>query len=127
MSSRRIQLMIAAAFLFFTGQFWWERRAQAQSDSHGWEFATVEGLQEYWQGNVKISTANICYHTPSGCRWDTVRASVSRWGESYDGIAAATAQLGSRGWEAVGPTSPNEKYRPAILMKRPRFASSDAE
>ena len=117
------QLGISAAVVFGIVGLWWGREAYAQDaedDRPSWELATVEGIQEYWVGNTKHSTANICYHTDDGCRWDSVRITADRWSQTNDALAALTARLGARGWEPVGLTAPSEGYRQAILMKRQR-------
>lgn len=127
MSSKSARVAIPVALVIVAAGLWWQRGAQAQTPSENdvrWEFATVEALQELWQGNVKISTANICYHTTNGCRWDTIRVSVNRWGQMHDALAAATARLGERGWEAVSATSPNDTHLPTILLKRVRPAEA---
>jgi hypothetical protein len=80
----------------------------------------VEAFAEYTQYNVKISVANVCYHVSDGCRWDTIRVTVDKSGEINDAVAAATARLGARGWEAVSFTAPSDYRRAAVLMKRRR-------
>jgi hypothetical protein len=128
MWSQRLQIAMSAALSLLAAGFWLAGRAGGQTEIAAatvWEFATVEALPEYWEGAVKRSPANICYHTRAGCRWETIRVSVDRWGVMvHDGVAAATARLGERGWEVIGATSPSESARTTVLLKRIRPAES---
>ena len=111
----------AAVVVLIAGATWWLQGQTAEGEGTAvWEFATVESLQEYSVGNVKTSTANICYHTSGGCRWETVRVNVDRWGQTHDALAAASARLGERGWEPVAVTVMVPEQRPSILLKRRR-------
>jgi hypothetical protein len=123
MVSKPAHVVVPAVALFAFAAFCWVRSAHAQSENARarWEYATVEALTEYSQGNALLSIANICYHTSDGCRWDTLRVWVDRTGRAHDGLVAATARLGERGWEAVALTSPNDSYRPSVLLKRLRI------
>jgi hypothetical protein len=117
-----MRLLTALAFVLIAGAMWWVQGQSTDGGTAAWEFATVESLQEVWVGNIKTSTANICYHVPNGCRWDTVRITVDRWGQINDALAAAVARLGERGWEPVGMTQMSQENRPSVLMKRRRIS-----
>lgn len=117
-----MRLVAVAALVLVAGTTWWVQGQSADDGRPTWEFATVEALQEVAFGNVKTSSANVCYHTPSGCRWDTIRVQVDRWSQINDALAAATARLGERGWEPVALTQASEENRPSVLMKRQRVA-----
>jgi hypothetical protein len=123
MGFKASQFALSAGAVSALAAFWWVRSASAQSENPRlhWEYATVEAFTEYSQGNVLLSFANVCYHTTGGCRWDTIRVSVDRVGRTHDGLAAATARLGERGWEAVALTSPNDSQRASVLLKRVRI------
>jgi hypothetical protein len=108
----------AIALLAVTGVWW--AGAQVTEPLVTWEFATVEALDQYNLGNVRFNSANICYHTPKGCQWETLRVNTARWSQTNDALAAATARLGERGWEVVSMTTPTELHRMTILMKRIR-------
>ena len=121
MSFRGRRFGLAAVTVLAASGLWWAR-AQTTTPPVTWEFATVEALDQYNVGNLRFNSANICYHTPNGCQWDTVRITVPRWSQTNDAVAAATARLGERGWEVVSSTIPVELYRATILMKRVRPA-----
>ena len=108
-------LGMAAVVLGVAAGIGQERNAEV-----GWEYATVEDLEQYNYGNVRINVANICYHTVNGCRWDTIRVNTTRWSGTNDAVAAATARLGSDGWEVVTASHPTELKRESFMMKRLR-------
>ena len=68
MSSKLIRLTFPAVVLVVASGLWCVRALRAQAPGTVWEYATVESLQEFYQGNAKYSVANICYHVSSGCR-----------------------------------------------------------
>jgi hypothetical protein len=111
-----------ALLVLGAGATWWVQGQSTEGAATVWEFATVEALQEVWIGNIKTNTANICYHNPNGCRWDTIRINVDRWGQINDALAAALARLGERGWEPVAVTQMSPENRPSVLMKRRRVS-----
>lgn len=85
----------------------------------------MEAFTEEIQFTRKISTANICYHTQGGCRWETIRTSVERSGQSNDALVSATARLGEKGWEAVNTSPGTSEQRQIVLMKRPAPQTTD--
>ena len=93
---------------------------QERSVGVAWEYATVEDLEQYNYGNIRINAANICYHAVNGCRWDTIRVNTARWSGTNDAVAAATARLGQDGWEVVTASHPTELKRESFMMKRIR-------
>jgi hypothetical protein len=117
--SWKARLAILAAAALIAGGLWLVR-GHEEGGSAAWEYATVEAFAEYTQYTVKVSVANVCYHVSGGCRWDTVRVTVDKSGDINDAVAAATARLGERGWEAVSFTAPSDYRRAAVLMKRRR-------
>ena len=96
MVSKPAHVVVPAVALFAFAAFCWVRSAHAQSENARarWEYATVEALTEYSQGNALLSIANICYHTSDGCRWDTLRVWVDRTGRALDRNAQAASMLG---------------------------------
>jgi hypothetical protein len=127
MSSSHVRLAVPAAVVTIVATLWWHRSALGQApaaDNPAWEYATVEGFYEGSgsRGQVRFYGANVCYHGTSGCRWDTIRVSVTQWGQINDAVAAATARLGERGWEAVSVTPLRESFGPEVLLKRRRPA-----
>lgn len=108
---------------------WWQRIAQAQPSvaDLAWEYATVEELEQYNVGNVQVNSANVCYHTSNGCRWDTIRVNTTRWSQTNDAVAAATARLGLQGWEVVSTTPPVHPDRFSVLLKRIRRTDASDE
>jgi hypothetical protein len=78
----------------------------------------VESFIDDFQFTRKLATANICYHTTSGCRWETIRTTGERWGQGNDSLVAAIARLGEKGWEAVSATPATAEHRPTVLLKR---------
>ena len=68
----------AVAAVLGAGAVWWAKAQSPEGRSAVWELATVESLQEVWIGNLKTGTANICFHTPNGCRWETIRITTDR-------------------------------------------------
>jgi hypothetical protein len=109
------------------GGLGWERRAHAQPSAAEvvWEYATVEDLEQYNYGNIRINTANICFHTVNGCRWETIRVNTTRWSGTNDAVAAATARLGQEGWEVVTASHATELKRESFLLKRLRPRSTE--
>lgn len=124
-----IRFGVPALALTLSGALWWQQSAQAQSSlaEVAWEYATVEELEQYNVGNVRVNSANICYHTPNGCRWDTIRVNTTRWSQTNDAVAAATARLGLQGWEIVSTTPPVQPDRLAVVLKRIRRADAPEE
>ena len=124
MSSVGLRIGVPAVVVVAACSFWYAGRVEAQTPTPAvaWEYATVEALDQYITGTVRYNSANICYHTPHGCRWETTRVTVDRWSQTNDAVAAATARLGSQGWEAVATTAPNEFHRTTITLKRARPA-----
>ncbi len=118
----RPRLLFSAAVLLVAGAIWteWRLHAQPSTTAAVWEYATVESFLEEYQFNRKISTANICFHSTSGCRWETIRTTVDRWGQSNDALVAASARLGEQGWEAVAATPSTDSHRATLVFKRQR-------
>ncbi|HYO80611.1 MAG TPA: hypothetical protein VES20_04355 [Bryobacteraceae bacterium] len=113
-------VLVAAATALFV-----QRRVHAQSaGGQAFEFATVEAYGDDWVGNVKYSTANVCFHVTNGCRWETVRVSTDRWGEINDAFAAAGARLGERGWDLVAVTPVTDYQSQTATFRRARPASA---
>lgn len=131
MSSSGVRFGFSALALLTAASFWWQRSAQAQTAVADvtWEYVTVEELEQYNIGNTRFNSANVCFHTANGCRWDTVRITTARWSQTNDAVAAAMARLGLLGWELVATMPPNEIDRLSVLMKRvrrPNTAAADA-
>ena len=122
MSSRTTRFGVPALALIVASGLWWQRSAHAQASQSEvmWEYLTVEELEQYNIGNARFNSANICYHTINGCRWDTLRITTARWSQTNDAVAAATARLGLQGWEIVDTTPANEIDRMSVTMKRVR-------
>jgi hypothetical protein len=121
-SSRTMRVGLTAVAFTMAAGLWWQRTAQAQTGFADvqWEYLTVEELEQYNIGNARFNSANICYHTVNGCRWDTLRVTTARWSQTNDAVAAAIARLGLQGWELVATTPPNEIDRMSVMMKRVR-------
>jgi hypothetical protein len=124
MSSVGLRMAVPAVTLVAVCSFWYAGRVAAQTATPAvtWEYATVEAHDQYNTGSVRYNSANVCYHTPNGCRWETTRVTVDRWSQTNDAVAAATARLGTQGWEVVATTAPTEFHRTTVTLKRARPA-----
>ena len=113
---------LPAAVLAVMLGLWWTRSVRAQATAAvrpAWEFATVEYVQEGWQGRYKVSVANICYHTMNGCHWETLTTTVDRWGRMNDAVASAFARLGAKGYEPSPLATGHDVVNGTVLFQRP--------